>query len=456
MITIVGAVFSLFIVVFATVRRDLLPWLLSAAMPFTATASFIVAGQSIVAYYVVALVIIVLGVVGVTLRGLLALDLSSKPGLLVMVAFGTWAVVITVVGPIIFSGLAVLNPRDGIDQGIRDPATLSPQISNFAQATYLIIGIATVIVVGGVRNLSPRLPALGFAMGTVLSSLKLMLPPELQRSLFDNSTNVAYTAGTFNGIERMRGIFSEPAALGGFSTASMVFFLLTASSLRGSPRTLCLAMSAWAFTNTVLSFSGGAVVSGLAILAVLFIVAIRKYVAGRSSVSGTGLFASLMIIPFGILFGPLAYGFVTLIQDDKTGSSSFANRSAADSFSMVLSTQSFGLGVGLGSNRPSSFFAMLLSCTGVLGTALFLLAVSAIVIGALRAGVMYSPSVWALFALLIGKVVSGPDLSDPLMWLLIAVCANASWRLDPDSSKLDDSPRQQPVDPALGSAGRSI
>lgn len=427
MISIFGAVFTLLLAGAIASRQDQLPWLLSASMPFVATAAYLVAGQAIVMYHVVAIVVTVLAVRATPRGGFLAADLTTRPGLRLLVAFGVWSVAVTAVAPVIFAGTPVLNPRDGIDLGIVDPARLGPQISNLAQSGYLVIGIATVAAIGSMNSLSPRLPAAGFAVGTVLSSAKGLLPTSLQASLFDNSPNVGYTTGAFNGIERMRGVFSEPSALGAFSVAAMVFFALTASTVQGNRRRLCVAMAAWAFLNSVLSFSGGAIVSGLAILVILGARACARYVTGRSAVSGTALVASLLMAPAALVAGPIAYLFVAQVVDDKKSSASYENRNAADAFSVDIAHQTSGIGVGVGSNRPSSFFAMLISCTGVLGLVLFAAAVVVIVVGAMNAGARWYPAAWALIATIIGKLVAGPDLSEPVMWFLLALCAHAAW-----------------------------
>ena len=427
MIGILGGIFTVVLAILARTRPDWLPWLLSAAMPFVATAAYVVAGQSIVIYHVIAIVVVFLAIRSTPHGGLLAADLESRPGFRPLVAFGLWATAVTIVAPIIFTGIQVLNPREGIDAGVSDPAELAPQISNLAQVGYLTIGIATVAAIGSMPSLSPRLPAAGFAVGTVLSSAKSLLPLSLQQSLFDNSTNVGYTTGAFNGIERLRGVFSEPGALGAFSVSAMVFFALTASTVRGRSRQLCVVMAIWAFINIVLTFSGGAIISGVIILAVLAARACARYVTSRSTVSATALVASLLLVPTAIVAGPTVDAFVAQVVDDKKSSASYENRNAADAFSYDLAHQTSGIGVGVGSNRPSSFFAMLISCTGVLGVALFVLAIVLILTGATRAGPQWRPLVWTVIATLVGKVISGPDLSEPVMWFLLALCAHAAW-----------------------------
>lgn len=436
MISVLGAAFVLATGLALVLRPSALPWILSAAVPFSATAGLTVAGQSVVMYPLVALV-----VVGVALRragvaGLLRADVSTRPGLRPLVAFGVWAVTVTVVAPIAFAGMPVLDPREGIDDGVKAPAALALGISNLAQVGYLVIGIATVVALASWPSASSRLPAAGFATGTVLSSLRSLLPESAQKSLFDNSANVSYTAGTFDGVERMRGVFSEPSALGAFSVAATVFFIVTASSCSGRTRIAFTGLGAWAAANAVLSFSGGALVSGLIVLVVVLLQRIVSYARGRLSLSPGGLVVVVLSGVAVIVLGPLVYGFVTSLFGEKTGSSSYENRNAADVFSYSLAHETMGVGVGVGSNRPSSFLASLLSTTGVLGVAFLLCAIAVVAVHAGRRP-EYQAAVGALVATVISKLVSGPDISEPAMWFLLAVCASACWgRSGPASTEV--------------------
>ena len=53
------------------------------------------------------------------------------------------------------------------------------------------------------------------------------------------------------------------------------------------------------------------------------------------------------------------------------------------------------------------------------------------------------------------KVVAGPDLSDPLMWFLLAICANGAWNPiapAPDRAAVRPAPVRPPTEtltPAL-------
>ena len=87
--------------------------------------------------------------------------------------------------------------------------------------------------------------------------------------------------------------------------------------------------------------------------------------------------------------------------------------------------RSWGVGIGLGSVRASSLVFTLLGAVGVVGAILFVAAMLAIIVPALRLRA-HAPVVWALVAGLIGKLIAGPDLSDSsgVLWLSLGVLAH--------------------------------
>ena len=154
-------------------------------------------------------------------------------------------------------------------------------------------------------------------------------------------------------------------------------------------------------------------------------------------------------LPAAIVVAPSLYRSAAGVVGDKVGSSSYENRSTADLFSVDLTWRTYGLGVGVGANRPSSFATMVLSSTGVLGATLFVVAFLAILARAVRVR-EFQPAAWALVSLMFSKLVAGPDLSDPVMWFLLAVCAHAAWRRRAVTNRRRAAPTPSvPSDPVL-------
>jgi hypothetical protein len=101
----------------------------------------------------------------------------------------------------------------------------------------------------------------------------------------------------------------------------------------------------------------------------------------------------------------------------KQDSSSYINRLASDAYAIDLVIQTKGLGVGMGSNRPSSMLTSLLSTVGVMGLVAFLVT---FVMLLMNAGRQNSWIRWVGFALFIDIAFSDPDYTSPLIWIFLA------------------------------------
>ena len=94
-------------------------------------------------------------------------------------------------------------------------------------------------------------------------------------------------------------------------------------------------------------------------------------------------------------------------------------RSAANDRSWQIFLETSGLGVGLGSHRPSSLFFLVLSCLGLVGTVLLAVLIAV----ALRRAARTEPAAgWALLGVVVSGVIAVPDLSMPVIWVGVAVC----------------------------------
>ena len=92
---------------------------------------------------------------------------------------------------------------------------------------------------------------------------------------------------------------------------------------------------------------------------------------------------------------------------------------------LTVLRETFGLGVGLGSNRASSYFASLFSNTGILGGAMFLAALSHLVFTLVTTQTAKKPNDMGLFLLgalctaTISVAIAIPDQNWPNYWVFI-------------------------------------
>ena len=133
-----------------------------------------------------------------------------------------------------------------------------------------------------------------------------------------------------------------------------------------------------------------------------------------------------------------------LVLAEKSGGESFLNRLEADLQSLEIFSRTYGLGLGLGSNRPSSFAAFLLSNLGLLGTLLFIMFALTLSRWALRCAredadtnrwALVIATVWGLWATIAAKIVSQPDLTFAPLWVWFFLLA--SFCVSPRARKMD-------------------
>lgn len=360
-------------------------------------------------------------------RDRFAPSLPAVPGLQALVLFGLWGAAVTLIAPVLFEGLAVTGPDVGAIHFLN--SAVQPATSNIAQLVYLAIAIAAIALVA--RDRSTAIDAVGLVLiaSTLLSFWALLgrdLGVPFPTGVFDNSPAFRFIDSAPGGVPRFRGIFPEPAALATVSLAAIAFLAAYLPRSRGWHRVgaaVVLGCAAW---NAAVSTATTLIISGLvlALLAVGFFV--FRFVLSSMRVSPGLILVVCVVGSLLVLALPsIANSFATTVGE-KVESTSYDQRSFADNFSYGLVLQTFGLGVGLGSNRPSSFLAGLLSTTGVVGTVLFVVAVASVLTRAapIRA---VRPVMWAFVSLLISKIISAPDLGDPtgLTWLSLGVLGHA-------------------------------
>jgi hypothetical protein len=399
---------------------------LGGATPIGAAA--LVGGIAVPTFYAVALG----AAAGVALRVLQRTRWTpgalpeSVPGARPLILLTVVAVLVTFIAPMLFDGLEVYSPggRSRLAAGILTK-------SNLAQITYLILSVCVVLFLARSRWAGVGIVGLAAISTTLLSlwawSATHGVPYPM--GVFDNSPAFAIQDRLPNGLPRVRGILSEPAGLAGSSLITIAYSLSRMGSVGVVRRVgLLVAVGAAVFLGSISTsatfFVAGAVLAVLAVSSAVFRFLLRGAALGR------GAAAMVCAVAIGALWVlPWVASLLEAVVDEKLGSSSYDDRSGADSYALELVVRTFGLGTGLGSNRASSFVATLLSTVGVVGTLLFVVAVWVLVRDSSSVREV-RPATWALAGLLTTKVISGPDLADTngILWMALGVLAHAAMR----------------------------
>lgn len=395
--------------------------MLGLTFPLTALPALVVAGNGFQSFYVVAVVVAI---------RLATSKNSTAPPLGGGYKFLCFALIIffsasAILGPVVFEGTRVLVPTEGIDAQVSAPGVLEITVSNVAQAGYFVFGILTAIYLSRQKSAQATVFLVGTCFGTFLNLWAYLstissvpFPYTLVESLEGQDLTGLYGSGANDGMYRFRGIYSEPSSIATFSVPAIIFSIICLFT--GQKRLLAsilVVLNGWLVWQ---SASGTAVVGLVVSLAVLGVFALIK-LCSRPRVHPAMPPLILAILCVLVLLGSRVYGFIFDIIRDKIGSTSFDNRSASNDFTWGILNDTHGLGVGLGSSRPSGFFYMLLSNVGVVGTVLFCVFVI-ITFRSGRRNLNILPARWALVALIIVKVVAAPDMSTPVLYVLIGIC----------------------------------
>lgn len=355
-----------------------------------------------------------------------------------LVYFAVYALAVTVFAAFAFSGVGVLAPRLGLDSQFGDPTPFVFGISNVAQLVYLALGAAGAwflarLVAEGELPLRRLRGYVGqaFALAMLLGAWQFVsLHSESvswPRAFFGSNESRDFVGATAAGVPRLYGTFTEPSAFAGFLLAGLAFFV-AARSDAGSPRQRYACLAVVAASLLLVTDSSTARLGLVLAVASFYPLVGLALLRGRrvSRLVLTAVPSAIVALPLALFYFDLparvaeaAYG--------KLGTVSYSVRSFADTYSLSLIEKTYGLGIGLGSNRPSSFAVLLLSSVGVIGTGLFVVAIVRPLIAAYKRRDGAAAGLPAgLLTLLGAKVLAIPDLSTPLLWVLLGGCMAAA------------------------------
>ena len=429
---------GLAVVLLVVDRQRWVAYLIGVASGFPVGAAVLAGGEAVAPFYIIALAVLA----GQIWRFLTyrrsplepdprydVVSPTPRPGLGLLVFFTAWSTFVTLVAPTLFRGVPVLSSRGGLDEQVDKPAALDYTISNFAQLGYTLLATSIVFYLARSRAAGPGFVGIGLAVVTTLSFWRLLafnfgIPfPE---NVFDNSPNVRLIESTPEGEARFRGIYSEPSSMGAGALTAMVFFGTYLRQLRGWRLVRSFVLFAMAAVNGVMSASATFLTSGLVQLAIAFVVTSAAFLYRRARLRPAAVSAGLAAIAVLVFFVPRIIDFVNTVVSDKVASSSYSSRSNADVFSIKLMLHTWGFGVGLGSNRPSSLVASALSRIGIPGTIAFFGLIFTVIKRSWPLPA-YRPTAWALASAVIVRVISGPGLLEPFMAICFGVLLSQLW-----------------------------
>ena len=351
-------------------------------------------------------------------------------GSMVALAFGAFAICTAFTLPFIFAGTPVYDPYVGIDQGLLNRPPLHFALANVTQSFYILLDILILFgaAIGGRHFHSVRrayLFTFYFLCALVFVQFAFgMLRVPFPYSLFQNHAGYGMQrAQLASWRSRFPGTFSE-SSYAGVVIAGFTSGFLAQQLRRGG----ALFPSALGLLTIILVRSSASLV---AIGIVIFSLLVRNPIfrlpnlIDRAQLRRSALILCLLAAAVGaVLLSPLTASIQTLTVG-KDNTASYKDRHAADLYALELVKVTKGLGVGMGSNRPSSLITSLLSTTGVVGTCLFLSSLFLLFRNAQGEDEWLR---WAGGSLLLGMALAIPDYFWPPLWIFGALAVQSRFQ----------------------------
>jgi len=368
---------------------------------------------------------------------------SHNHPLFYLLGFVFLAILGAFLSPQVFYGTLVYSPKLTIDEQFNNMTPLALNIQHFNQSIQLGVN-ALIFMIIWLRPISPAIFIRAIFLGlsfslfiafwqVVANITGIYFPKEWLYSVEGWSLGNDQMIGSFT---RVNSTFLEPSVFATYLTGIFGFLLVWWVRRPSWIILLCtvLTIGAMLITTSTTAYLGLVSI----ITCILCVFGLLQLVNGGwisktllAIVFATGAFIWLSLIAF-ISFNDIR-DLANLVLLQKSDGDSFRVRIDSDLQSFKILWQTYGFGVGLGSNRPSSFFTFLLSNVGIMGfvsLGLFLIALTRLALQStkhLQQTTLHEWAVagaWGLWATIIAKITAQPDLSFSPMWAWIFFLAS--------------------------------
>lgn len=376
--------------------------------------------MSIQPYYIVACVFLVRVALSEGSNARARVGFKGKNALLL---FGVIGIISAVILPFVFSGTPVCDPKTSNDADVFLHSPLRFNVSNLAQACYLFIDVMVVYAAGSLKrgptgNVKTYWHSMYVFLALIVTQfLCVILKIQFPYSILQ--TNPGYAMSSVKAgylASRVVGTFTESSGAG-LVLAAMAAGLL-AKVLQGEAKVILFVTT---LTTLAMVRSSSAIASVSVITVFLFlsypIFRFPWYLRMRrfKQIAATLVVGCAAIL--ALVASPLRDSILAQTVN-KADSISFFARTTRDLFSLKLALDTHGIGVGLGSNRPSSLIPSLLSNVGALGFVVFVWMCIRLLMNVSEENSWVK---WAALALLLDMAFANPDITQPSLWVLLAL-----------------------------------
>jgi hypothetical protein len=381
----------------------------------------------------------------------------NRWAMLALLIFVSYAALSAVVFPFLFAGTMVAR---GVTA-----APLEWGIPNLAQLCYLLAALVLYLlaVSSPIRELQDTLEwyVRGCVVAAVIAIYQLFSVvahiPYPASVLYSNKSYVIFHAYQINGLWRLNSTFTEASDMAGFMIVGIALlgWAIVIRPLRFS-RTCCFILLVAALFMTQ---------SSVGYVTLLFLLAIGSIIYAVQILSGRPFSPNKVVIGVaivGVLVATFSFSSVTKRTTTKAIDTAVFQKQTTDSYrARTLTHQlavetlrnTYYLGAGWGSVRPSGLLYVMLANAGILGLTMFLIFIFLLFLPLLHR-IGQSPSilvrssryaqVWAdsplpkaLFSmtmLLATMALAGSEIGTPILWVLFGIATVSS-----PSNSLEDA-----------------
>lgn len=369
---------------------------------------------------------------------------SALPIVRSLILLTLWGVLSAFALPHLFAGIEVDTPRQRMDPLYTEP--LRWTMSNAAQAGYLVLNAMFLVHAlsseSSERRLRLNVGAFCISGLIVAAVGSYQLVAHLTGLPFPSSFLNSNTAWeqlmdqSIAGTWRVSATFNEPSSAGMFFSMWTAFLLfLGAPGTHRRPWALMLLACGLIMLVLTTSTTGYLAV---ALLLLLFAKKELTQIIARGTISLRGL-GTLVVAAVAIISAAtLLPHFHQVLQDilwNKRESISGRDRTATSFQALYIAVKTWGLGAGLGSNRPSGMIFYIVSNIGIAGLMLFGLMIYQTRIWLMKIKMNFAArsyafgiavaAGWALAFELVAMSISGADISSPQIWISWALVLTA-------------------------------
>lgn len=341
----------------------------------------------------------------------------------ILLVFVVYSAVLTLVMPFVFNGIGVIVPGETNDNDLAQGEVLgrlSFSMKNIIQIAYLGINALTIYCISKIQREITKEQVISVFVATIKIVVVIgfweFIAKVSGTYYFPDSffySNEGYAQYWLQG-SRLNATFAEPSYAGAFLAASLWALIY----YRKYKKLLLFVSIAF-----MLNMSGTAIMAFTitGVFCVLFSSKMRIPCLLGCSL----LYLLAYLMNYDILIGEMALS--------KSDSISGLARMGAVTYTIGMITDTYFMGIGLGSHRCFSFLTNLMSAVGFIGFFLFFYFIWTLVKPILdKASRKYASIVIFGLVLFVAQCVAIPDFSFPIMWMWIylSVILHFKYRYD--------------------------